>query len=221
MLTLYVWVVVCFVLQMDAFFVCFFLNLTIISSIWSHSLQDSSNIWTTRLKADLRFWKLMFEKLQRSSECNEQRWWWRRRRGGRGCGDTTVPFWGPAALWEWEGGNKKQAYECWEEAAQRDGSRRRRSRSRMLVRCSHDGASGVVEILQQRTSPLLSDVHLILQILKKTKTGIWRKNEERERIWIIGSFLFLIFLLEIFFAPIVHKKYPNNGCHSWNVSKFV
>lgn len=42
----------------------------------------------------------------------------------------------------------------------------------MLVLCSRDGASGVVEILQQRASPLLSNVHLILQILcikKQTK----------------------------------------------------
>ena len=38
----------------------------------------------------------------------------------------------------------------------------------MLVLCSRDGASGVVEILQQRASPLLSNVHLILQILKET-----------------------------------------------------
>lgn len=35
--------------------------------------------------------------------------------------------------------------------------------------CSRDGASGVVEILQQRASPLLSNVHLIFQILQKKK----------------------------------------------------
>lgn len=39
----------------------------------------------------------------------------------------------------------------------------------MLVLCSRDGASGVVEILQQRASPLLSNVHLIFQILQKKK----------------------------------------------------
>lgn len=36
-----------------------------------------------------------------------------------------------------------------------------------IVLCSVDGASGVVEILQQCASPLLSNVHLILQILLK------------------------------------------------------
>lgn len=39
----------------------------------------------------------------------------------------------------------------------------------MLVLCSRDGASGVVEILQQRASPLLSNVHLIFQILQKER----------------------------------------------------
>lgn len=42
----------------------------------------------------------------------------------------------------------------------------------MLVLCSRDGASGVVEILQQRASPLLSNVHLILKILGKKQTKI-------------------------------------------------
>lgn len=44
---------------------------------------------------------------------------------------------------------------------------RKEVRREMLVLCSCDGASGVVEILQQRASPLLSNVHLILQILER------------------------------------------------------
>lgn len=42
--------------------------------------------------------------------------------------------------------------------------------------CSRDGASGVVEILQQRASPLLSNVHLIFQILQKER----KKRKEKE-----------------------------------------
>lgn len=44
-------------------------------------------------------------------------------------------------------------------------------------RCSA-AASGVVEILQQRASPLLSDVHLILQILDK-------QNNKTRLLWLL------------------------------------
>lgn len=50
----------------------------------------------------------------------------------------------------------------------------------MLVLCSRDGASGVVEILQQRASPLLSNVHLIFQILQKK-----RKKRKKKSLTII------------------------------------
>ena len=42
------------------------------------------------------------------------------------------------------------------------------------------GASGVVEVLQQCASPLLCDVHLILQILQDDRyTGVSTRAEQR------------------------------------------
>lgn len=46
--------------------------------------------------------------------------------------------------------------------------------------CSRDGASGVVEILQQRASPLLSNVHLIFQILQKERKKKRKEKKEKE-----------------------------------------
>lgn len=51
-------------------------------------------------------------------------------------------------------------------------------RREMLV--LHDGASGVVEILQQRTSPLLSNVHLILQILQDDTIGFMLRTTSHD-----------------------------------------
>lgn len=42
------------------------------------------------------------------------------------------------------------------------------------------GASGVVEILQQRTSPLLSNVHLILQILQDDTIGFMLRTTSHD-----------------------------------------
>lgn len=42
-------------------------------------------------------------------------------------------------------------------------------REGLLVLCSRMETSGVVKILQQRASPLLSNVHLIFQILRGTE----------------------------------------------------
>ena len=66
----------------------------------------------------------------------------------------------------------------------KEGSKERRE---MLVLCSRDGASGVVEILQQRASPLLSNVHLILKILRENKQKI-KYYYFRHLVWI--SFLY-------------------------------
>lgn len=101
----------------------------------------------------------------------------------RGRGDTIVPFCDPAALWEWEEGkDRKEDANEWVQRSRREGSVW--LHRRIVVEGSKGGrarkeggrcwcfavASGVVEILQQRASPLLSNVHLILQILEKNKT---------------------------------------------------
>lgn len=92
----------------------------------------------------------------------------------RGKADTIVPFCDPAALWESEEGKTertRQTRECREAKGgctkgwSWHGSKYRKEvRREMLVLRSHDGASGVVEILQQCASSLLSNVHLILQV---------------------------------------------------------
>lgn len=101
-----------------------------------------------------------------------------------------MPFCDPAALWEWKEGKdrKEEANERVQKqkkgssmTALKDGRGRRQRWEAKEVkeeeRQERDAgalqvASGVMEILQQCTSSLLSNVHLILQILESKQQNI-------------------------------------------------